>query len=211
MKYYSTLSARDKLLASIIWVILSISQSFCQTDCTLRIDKDNVKVFACKAENSKIKSLKTKVNVRATPQQVIDIVLDIDGYNNWQYHTINASVLERKSETELIYYTEIVSPWPASNRDLVVSLKIEHDVPSKNIIIYAHSIPDFIPPKEGIVRVPMSKSQWTVKPVSDSELSVEFNMLVDPGGSVPAWLINMVAAEAPYESFRNFKNKIERR
>ncbi|MEK6780756.1 MAG: START domain-containing protein [Bacteroidota bacterium] len=160
--------------------------------------------------NSKIKSLKTVLEVHATTQQIIDIVLNVKDYNNWQYHTINAHIVERKSESELIYYTEIVSPWPASNRDLVVHLKVNHDKAKKQIIITAHSIPDFIPEKEGIVRVPMSKSRWIVKPVNESTLSVEFTMLVDPGGSVPTWLINLVAAQAPYESFRNFKNKIER-
>ena len=34
-------------------------------------------------------------------------------------------------------------------------------------------------------------------------------MEIDPGGYVPAWMVNMVAAEAPYESFRNFKKIVE--
>lgn len=206
MKYCSSLS----LVTCITLILFSITSIFGQTDCALKIDKDEVKVYTCNAENTKIKSLKTLVHVRATPQQIIDIVLNVNDYGSWQYHTINAHILERKSETELIYYTEIVSPWPASNRDLVVNLKIENNVEARSMMIYAHSIPDYIPHKKGIVRIPMSKSQWTVKPINDSELSVEFNMLVDPGGTVPAWLINLVAAEAPYESFRNFKTKIER-
>lgn len=199
-----------KLILWFIWVTLFVIPSFGQTDCVLRKDRDNVKVYTCNAANTKIKSLKTVFEVQATLQQVIDIVLNVDDYNNWQYHTINAHVLERKSETELIYYTEIVSPWPVSNRDLVVALKIEYHTP-EHIVIYANSIPDYIPEKEGIVRVPMSKSQWTVKSVGGTSLSVEFTMLINPGGSIPAWLINMVADEAPYESFRNFKNKIEKR
>ncbi len=207
----SLLSNWSNSIVGALLFLISSTPSYSQSDCSLRIDKDGVKVYSCKAENSKIKSLKTTVNVKATPQQVIDIVLNVNDYNNWQYHTVNAHVLEQKSKTELIYYTEIAAPWPASNRDLVVSLKIDHNVLQRTIIIHANSIPDFIPQKKGIVRIPMSKSQWTVKPVSDSELSVEFIMLVDPGGSVPAWLINMVAAEAPYESFRNFKNTIEGR
>jgi hypothetical protein len=189
--------------------IISITQFSSQTDCALRKDKDGVRVYTCLAEHTKFKSIKASFEVHATPEQVIDIVLNANDYNNWQYHTINAHVLKQKSETELIYYTEIVSPWPASNRDLVVHLKVEHDIATRNIKVYANSIPDYIPTKEGIVRVPMSKSQWTVKPIDESTLQIEFTMLVDPGGSVPAWLINMVAAEAPYESFRNFKNKIE--
>jgi len=199
------------LISCVCLAALMISPAFCQPGCSLRIDKDSVKVYSCKTPDSKIKSIKTVFEVHATSNQVIAMILDVNGYNNWQYHAINAHILEQKSSNELVYYLEIVSPWPASNRDLNVHLKIEHDKATDHINVYANSIPDFIPEKKGIVRVPMSKSQWVVKPLSASRLSVEFTMLVDPGGYVPAWLINMVAAEAPYESFRDFKKKIEKR
>jgi hypothetical protein len=188
---------------------LSIIPLFSQTNCVLRKDKDGVRVFACDAENTKIKSLKTVLEVKATVPQVIAMVLDVNNYNNWQYNTIHAHIIKKISETELIYYTEVVAPWPVSNRDLVVHLKIARDSTTGNTIISANSIPDFIPEKEGIVRVPLSKSQWTVKSTDEASLSIEFVMLINPGGSVPAWMINMVAAEAPYESFRDFKKKIE--
>jgi hypothetical protein len=199
-----------RFIAFISCLFLLITPAFSQSDCALRKDKDGVRVYTCLVEHNKFKSIKASFDVQATPTQLIDIVFNPNDYNSWQYHTINAHVLQRKSETELIYYTEIVSPWPASNRDLIVHLRIEHDKATRNIKVYANSIPEYIPRKDGIVRVPMSKSQWTVKPINESTLHVEFTMLVDPGGSVPAWLINMVAAEAPYESFRNFKNKIEK-
>ena len=189
----------------------TVAQSFGQTNCILRKDKDGVKVFACDAENTKIKSLKTILSVRATLPRLIDMVLNVNDYDKWQYNTINAHILKQISETEMVYYTEVVAPWPISNRDLVVHLKIESDGNSGITIISANSIPDYIPEKKGIVRVPMSKSQWIIKPVDQSSLSIEFVMLINPGGSVPAWMINMVAAEAPYESFRNFKKKLESR
>jgi hypothetical protein len=197
-----------KLFAPLAFFTFSILQAGGQTDCDLKVDKDSVKVYSCAAD-SKFRSIRAILNVKSTPRELIDIVLNVNDYNNWQYHTIHAHVLEYISARELYYYTEIVSPWPASNRDLVVHLKIEHNDEARTVLITAHSVPDFIPEKEGIVRVPMSQSQWRVQPLNESTLSVEFTMLVDPGGSVPAWLINMVAAQAPYESFRNFKKKIE--
>ncbi len=181
-----------------------------QTDCVIRKDEQGITVYACEVTDSKIKSLKTVLEVEATVQEVIDIILDVNEYNNWQYHTINAHVVKSTSEHELIYYTEIVSPWPASNRDLVVQLRIEKDE-SGRVDVFTQSVPEFLPKKEGVVRVPMSKSQWILKPIDETTLSVEFRMQVDPGGSVPAWLINMVAAQAPYESFLNFKKKLEKK
>ena len=57
----------------------------------------------------------------------------------------------------------------------------------------------------------MSQGSWTVVPLSSSLLKVEYFILIDPGGSVPAWMINMVAAQAPYYSFKTLKDIIHQK
>ena len=88
-------------------------------------------------------------------------------------------------------------------------MKVERDSLSKNTIVTANGVPDYIPGKKGIVRVPMSKSKWIIRPITESSVSVEYTMLIDPGGSVPLWMVNMVAEEAPYKSFRDLKKMVE--
>ncbi len=196
------------LLTAIALLSLS-TPGYGQPECTLRKEQDGIRVYACDSKLSKLRSIKAVFTINTTLDDLIHVIMDVDNYKNWQYNTINAHVVKMISDTELIYYSEVEAPWPISNRDLVVHLDIQKDITTGSLIVNTNSIPDYIPTKKGIVRVPMSHAQWIVKPISDSLVSVEYTMLIDPGGSVPVWMVNLVVVEAPYKSFRDFKNWIE--
>ena len=179
-----------------------------QKDCVLRKDLDSIKVYTCAAERLKFKTIKASFTVNVPLSQLAAFVLDIDNYNNWQYKTIHAHTVKKINDREFIYYTEIIAPWPVSNRDMVIHLRLIQDPKSKVITITTKSVPGLIPAKKNIVRVPTSLAKWTVVPVSANRLKVEYVIQIDPGGSVPAWMVNMVAAQAPYDSFKNLKDQI---
>ncbi|MEO7988860.1 MAG: START domain-containing protein [Chryseolinea sp.] len=200
-----------RAVGSIIFLFLSTTVLFAQVECELKKDQDSIKVYSCSTEASKFKSIKASFVVNATAPQLAAMVMDIAGYNDWQYKTINAKILKWINKQELIYYVEIVAPWPVSNRDVIVHLKVEQDPLTKKMIFMANGMPDYIPEKEGITRVPMSKSKWVVVPISSNKLKVEYSMNIDPSGSVPAWMVNMVSAEGPFESFYTLKSKIKER
>jgi hypothetical protein len=200
-----------RVVGSILLLFLSTTFAFSQADCELKKDQDGIKVYSCSTDQSKFKSIKASFEVNATARQLAAMVMDIAGYNDWQYKTINAKILKTISKQELIYYVEIVAPWPVSNRDVIVHLKIEQDPTTKKMVFTANGMPDYIPEKEGITRVPMSKSTWVVVPLSADKMRVEYSMNIDPSGSVPAWMVNMVSAEGPFESFFTLKSKIKER
>ncbi len=204
IRFYSTAS-------SVFLVFISLSNLFAQTECELKKEQDSIKIYSCSSDQSKFKSIKASFEVNATAPQLAAMVMDIDGYNDWQYKTINAKILKRISKQELIYYVEIVAPWPVENRDVVVHLKVEQDSISKKMKFTFHGLPDYIPAKEGITRVPMSRSTWIVIPLSSHKMKVEYSMNIDPSGSLPAWMVNMVSAEGPFETFSTLRNKIKGR
>jgi len=165
-------------------------------------------VYTCTSEHTKFKSIKVTFTVNARLTQLVAFVLDIENYRNWQYNTIQASLLKKINEQEVIYYTEIEAPWPTSNRDMIIDLRLSQDTITKVLTIVAEGLPQWEPGKDQVVRVPMSIATWTVIPLSSSLLKVDYFIQIDPGGSVPAWMVNMVSAQAPYESFKTLKDKI---
>jgi len=136
------------------------------------------------------------------------MVMDIRGYNRWQYNTINPRILKRFGNREILYYVEVKAPWPISNRDMIIHLTMEQDSVTKTMTITANGEPNYLPIKEGIIRVPMSQSTWIVKSVGKNKLAVNYAIQIDPGGSVPAWMVNMVSADAPHTSYKNFREQI---
>jgi hypothetical protein len=192
----------------LILVFFAAIDCVAQKDCKLKLEKDSIKVFTCVNENSKFKSVKTTFELNSSLPQLAAIMVDIDHLGDWQYMTLSTKLLKKVSEREFIYYTEVAAPMFTNNRDFVIQLTLDQDPVTREMTINLVSIPDYLPRKEGVVRVPFSKARWTVKPLGLSRLSVEYYIEIDIGGAVPAWIVNMVAHQAPYETFKALRAQI---
>lgn len=194
-------------LITVALLLLSLTVA-AQVDCTLKLEKDSIQVFTCRSTNSKYKIIKANFELAASPEQLQRMLLDIDHLGDWQYKTASAKLLKTISPQEIIYHTEVNAP-VIDNRDFVIQLKIERKA-SDEWIISAICLPTFIPAKEDVVRIPMSKAFWHVKEKTRGMLSVEYVIEIDFGGMVPVWVVNSLAHKAPYETFKSMKEQIGR-
>jgi START domain len=186
------------------------SAAFGQPDCVLKKDADGIKIFACNSDKSKFKSIKASFTADATLSQISDMIMDIGNYKQWQYNTSKANILKGINDHTLIYYVEISAPRPVNNRDMVTQLSIRQDSLTKIVTVQTKGLPEYIAPKEGVIRVPVSAGKWTITPAGPSKVNVVYEIQIDPGGSVPTWMVNMVSAQAPYQSFLNLKSQLGR-
>jgi hypothetical protein len=49
---------------------------------------------------------------------------------------------------------------------------------------------------------------WTIKPLAKNKNKCEYFLLLDPGGDVPAWIINLFISEGPYSSLVKLKQRV---
>ena len=193
------------ILLAMVVVVLGAKA---QTDCNLKLEKDSIKVYTCKVANSKFRSVKTTFEINSQLSQLAAIVMDIDSYKSWQYKTVSTKILKKVSDHEIFYHTEVEAPTLTSNRDFVIRLTIQQNPITREMIIEAVSMPDYLPKVKDVIRVPFSSARWTVKPLSAKKLSVEYYIEIDLGGLVPPWAVNLVAHQAPYETFKDLRKKI---
>ena len=180
-----------------------------QPNCELKKEKDNIKVYGCPVEGSALNDIRVEFEVNSTIEKYIPIVLDVAHYGEWRYREFNQKVLKKINDTELIYYAQVSAPFPMSDRDLVLHLKLNQDPITKIMTVKIESMLDYIPPVEDVVRVPSSLSTMTLTPVGESKLKVSCLVRINPGGQLPAWVINMFSTQGPYETFKNLKDKLE--
>jgi hypothetical protein len=193
-----------------IFALLSIAPlARGQKDCELKKEKDDLKVYTCPSPDSKIKILKVELLVENTSfQELLDFVNDIDNYVNWQYNTIEARVLETQARSK-IYRTVVSAPWPMSNREMIMEISHEFDSLRQELLIESRHNTYEYPEDEDLIRVPFCIAKWRV--VSQKAgLRIEYTIRIDPGGSVPAWLVNVAMADGPYYSFINLKKALKR-
>lgn len=182
-------------------------EMFAQDNCKLRKNEGGIKVYTCHVDSSKFKSILTEFDITCSEDELINKVLDVPDYTNWQFNTREADVIQTILENEKIYRTVIAAPWPVTDRDMVVHLRISKN--ENEILITAESESGTIEEQSDLVRVPFSHARWIITSKNKNQLHVKYTMLIDPGGSVPAWLVNWTCANAPLQSFQNLKTMLE--
>ena len=190
--------------------VLKLNPASAQTDWKLSTDKEGIKIFTGTVSNSKVKAIKVECYLNATPAQLAAVVMDVKNSPEWVYHTKSCMLIKQVSSSELYYYSEISLPWPAQNRDFVAHLTVTKNPVSKALTIDGPAVPGYVPVKDGIVRVDHSSGKWIITPTSATQVKVEYTIHTDPGGDLPAWLVNMFATDGPLQIFRNLKLELQK-
>ncbi len=177
-------------------------------NCVLKKDKDGIKVYTCKSDSSRFRSLQAEFVIENTSIEKLNAFLfTVSKYVLWQYNTTEAVMLKKIDSHEMIYRAIIDAPWPLDNRELIVQFStVVRDTDHANF--YIKTIPYELPVPDDLVRVPYSQASWDITRVNNS-LHVTYHMNIDPGGYVPPLFVNMAMAEGPYQSFKNLKKLIE--
>ena len=175
----------------------------------LKKNENGIAVYTRKPATGNLKELRVVCELTATKAQLISTLQDIGNYNEWVYSNKKSEILKSLNPHKIIYYTESHLPWPIKDRDLIVQLDIN---PGPEILeIQAKSLPEYLPQNKKFVRVPYSLAKWKVTQVDDNKLKVDYTFSVDPGGSIPSWLVNATMAIGPYNSFVKLRELLEKK
>ena len=190
-----------KKFCSVTFLLMSILITNGQNKWILKKDKDGIKVFTKNVDTSKFKAIKVECVLDGTIGKFDSIIRNVENHKSWVYSTKKSFLVKVVNKTEIIYYTETSLPWPASNRDVIIQMQILKDSVNNSETINASNLNGVINEKSGIVRVRLLSMQYYVHLVNEHKISITFNILVDPSGSIPAWIVNAFAVKGPFETF----------
>jgi START domain len=202
----------NSMIGKGVGLILFFTTTFCYSqnnDCDLRKDSDGIKVYVCKSGHEKFKTLRAEFLLENTSMdQLLAHLFDVPNYPNWQYNMASAEMLSKISEDEMMYRSEIDAPWPLEDRELIINFNVIRDAGPNQVRIVIHNMLSDRPIPEGLIRVPFFSATYSITVVNGTSLNVIYHLKIDPGGSVPPWLVNIAMAEGPYISFKNLKKRI---
>ncbi|HEY2722293.1 MAG TPA: START domain-containing protein [Chitinophagaceae bacterium] len=186
----------------------AFSKTSCQPNWKLSRDKEGIRVYLSENPKSKFKSIKVECTLQGTFDKLISVLTDVGHFNNWVYSTKSSYIVKKISPLDFYYYTETFIPWPMSNRDLVIHLKIIKDSLQRFIRITSINENGLMPEKDGKVRVIYFAANWYVTMPTQKTISIVYTIDIDPGGSLPAWLVNSIADKGPYETFKKLSGML---
>ena len=160
-------------------------------------DKEGITVFTRSNPNMAFKEFKSSMVVKADLEQFLAVLYDIEGLRSWGYNLKSAELVRREADSIQVYYAVAKAPFPYKNRDGVYLNRFKWNPAEKQLKVEIDLLEDVIPEKDNLVRME-GYGTWLVRVLNDGRLKIDFQMQMDPGGSIPAWMANMFAGDSPY-------------
>jgi hypothetical protein len=175
----------------------------------LKKEQDGIRIYSRPSRLTKFVEIRVETDIIGNITQLASILLAVENYPQWAYSTKIASIIKKTGPNDLIYYSEINVPWPSTNRDFYAHCKMVTNTTNHSFKMTATGLKDYLPVKNNIVRVPLSIGTWEASAISNKLVHVVYTLDFDPGGSVPAWLLDLFCTKGPLETFANLKKKME--
>ena len=165
-------------------------------------DKGEIKIYTRDKKGSDFKSFKGIVLIETSMVEIIKVLRDADNYAKWYGFTKTSKLLEQYKD-EQYNYVETMFPWPYKNRDMVYKMSIDASNPDTTKI-HLLGVPDYIPEKDGIVRMQKAEGYILLRPLG-KQIEITYVFHSEPGDNVPAWLANNSIAELPFKTLSGLR------
>lgn len=135
-------------------------------------------------------------------------VTAVHTYVDWQHNCEEARLVEQPDGTT-VTYNRVGSPWPVSDRDVVLRSSREN-LENGVIRLEFRSTEDAnLDVPSGVVRMPRLVGSYLLTPVAKGGTHVVYTVDSDPGGSLPAWLVKQAGKDLPYRTLENLRKRVE--
>ncbi len=181
---------------------------YAQNNWTLQKEKDGIRISSRHAAASPFNDIRVELDLPGNIDQLAAILLDIKKYKDWSYATKVSELIKQLAPGKLIYYTEIEVPWPATNRYFYADFDLKKNPADQSMQVIAVNIPDYGPAPKDLLKVTYSRGVWNITTTSKKTIHVDYTLELNPGGSLPGWVLNLFSTRGPMESFGNIKRKM---
>jgi hypothetical protein len=199
---------RQKLFLIAIMLLLLPLSAFPQEDWNLVKEKAGIRVYTKTGSDSDYKAFKAEMQVSCRVENIVEVLRNMNNINNWVVNCKGVKLLKTEDEDQY-YYIETSLPWPFENRDMVYHFQYT-EINSEQVKVIVTGVPDYIPPGKGIFRIVKANGYWLLTSIDNYMTDITYQMHVEPGGSIPAWLANPFIENVPYSTFQELRNIILR-
>ncbi len=179
-----------------------------QNDWTIQKEKDGIRISSRHSPTSPFDDTRVELDLSGNIDQLEAILVDVSKYKEWSYATKISRLVKSLGPGKLIYYTEIEVPWPATNRFFYANFELKKNLTERSMHVMAVNIPGYQPVPKDLVQVPLTRGTWHITTISNKSIHVDYILEMNPGGSLPVWVLNLFSTKGPMETFENIKKKM---
>ncbi len=200
-----------KLLINLLFTFLISSSGHAQKadDWKLVRNQEGVKIYLRSVKDLGTKEVLGLTQIHSTLGALVSMIKDPENHHSWIYANKEARFLKIISDSEWIYYNISEAPWPVRNRDLITHVNLEQDPDTYVVRIDSEGWPDYIPANKNLVRIARLRSLWVFTPKNYGMIDIRFELSIDLGGDIPAWLVNFAIDKGPFNTLVNLGKVVQ--
>ena len=197
-----------KCLPAILLLLVFDLPLLAQNDWTILKVKNGIKISSRHSPSSPFDDIRVELDVTGNIDQLERILVDVNKYKEWSYATKISRLVKSLGPGKFIYYTEIEVPWPATNRFFYADFELKKNLTERSMYVIAENIPNYEPGPKDLVQVPLTRGTWNITTITNKSIHIDYSLEMNPGGSLPVWVLNLFSTKGPMESFENIKKKM---
>lgn len=153
-------------------------------------------------EGRRYRSFKVEAGYDSSFEASACHLLDAGNFKKWFMNAVDSRLLKRVSDTEFFMYVRFRAPLGVPDRDVVLHVVITpFNAASGYLVVTFSGSPDYMPAVPGVVRIPVWEVVTHLTPLEEGRSLEKTEGYVEPGGAtVPAWLVNYLQRQAPYNN-----------
>lgn len=172
------------------------------------LEESGVTLFVKTFADSGFNAYRSETILNTSIDSIVAMAIDVEAFTEWVQDTTAAFIIEKESENRIIYYMAIDAPWPIKNRDWVNRITVKRQSDPKRVTITYTAVPDVLEDKADHIRVTSHLAIWVLEPHGDQQTRSIWMGYSNPGGSLPAWLVNMTIRSSILKSTENIRHQL---
>lgn len=180
-------------------------------------EADGIRMYRRDVAGSPVVALRGEGFVAAPITRVTSVLIDRKRATEWIDRLARTKVLRELSETESINWNHIKTPTPLQDRDFVFKTVLTTDPARKKVLFSYQSVTDPLAPEtEHYVRGHFKDGKFELGVAERKRPDgtvvkgtwVVAEVIVDPRGSVPTFIVNMVQKSWPHKTLSALRRQV---
>ena len=177
-----------------------------QNEWQLRKDASGISVYSRQVQGSDYQEFKAITELPSQVDSALALLNDTAACSQWVYRCVESRIITPLNNLEGIYYQVSKLPFPAKARELILHVLV-HQEPSGGIRVTMRSRPEVLAPTR-LVRIQHAYGTYLLEPLSNTTSRLTWQQYIDPAGKLPAWIVNKMLVDLPFNSLQNFRQLV---
>jgi hypothetical protein len=166
-------------------------------------ERDGIISYRRERPGQALAAFRARATFDADLWMVLAVLEDVDRASEWTANCLEMRKLRGVSNRDMLVYARLGAPWPVRNRDVVTRV-------TTTVLSLSHVVADIhavrhLPERSGLVRIPALDARYAFRLRNDGKVEVEYMIEVDPGGTLPDWVKNLVGRDLAHETLSRLR------